>query len=141
MATIVTVSIMNEFVEQIDKNKEYNIKELKQILTDIYKAKTTTSKKSTNIPHIATPPSPKLSPINNEDDKIPKKRGRPTKPQKLDKNGNEKAKREPSAYNKYVKQRILTLKTEKPETKAKDLMMIAANEWKNLTKEEQEQYK
>jgi len=129
----ITASIINEFVEQIDKDKEYDINELKQILTDIYKAKTAPkkSKKDTK----------KSEPSSEEEDDKPKKQGRPVKPKKLDKNGNEKAKREPSAYNKYVKQRIIALKTEQPETKAKDLMMIAAGEWKNLTKEEQEQYK
>ena len=144
MATAVTASIVNEFVEQINTEKEYDIKELKQILTDIYKAKTHSSKKTkkNNIINIATPQSPPLSPIpnNEEDDDKPKKRGRPTKPRKVDKNENKKAKRQPSAYNKFVKQRILALKPEQPDTKAKELMMIAAGEWKNLTKEEQEQY-
>ena len=131
--TGITATIINEFVEQIDKDKEYDIKELKQILTDIYKAKTIVPKKvKKNVEE---------SEESSEDEDKNNKRGRPVKPKKLDKNGNEKAKREPSAYNKYVKQRILALKTEQPDTKAKELMMIAAGEWKNLSKEEQEQYK
>jgi hypothetical protein len=49
--------------------------------------------------------------------------------------------REPTAYNKYVKQRIEALKLEKPDIIAKELMKLAAADWKNLTKEEQEAYK
>ena len=132
-----TAAIIAEFTEQIDIQKEYNIKELKQILGDIYKANTSkiSQKKEKE---------PKKQDDDNtttDDDEKPRKRGRPAKGPKLDKNGNEKAKREPSAYNKYVKQRIASLKTEQPDTVAKDLMLIAASEWKQLTKQEQEQYK
>ena len=138
-----TANVINEFVEQIDTEKEYELKELKQMLSDIYKAKTAPNKE------VKQPKKPKknLASIdeadeaNESDNDKPKKRGRPAKGPKLDKNGNEKAKREPSAYNKYVKERISALKTEKPETPAKELMLIAASEWKQLTKQEQEQYK
>ena len=134
---IATANIVNEFVEQIDTEKEYELKELKQMLSDIYKAKTS-PKKEAKKPKKDQQSSDEA---NESDNDKPKKRGRPTKGPKLDKNGNEKAKREPSAYNKYVKERISALKTEKPETPAKELMLIAASEWKQLTKEEQEQYK
>ncbi len=131
--TSTTATIIAEFTEQIDVQKEYDLKELKQILSDVYKAKTTQKKVTRQV-------------VNNSeddttDDEKPKKRGRPAKGPKLDKNGNEKPKREPSAYNKYVKQRIMSLKTEQPNTAAKDLMLIAASEWKQLSKTEQEQYK
>ena len=134
-----TAAIVAEFTEQIDSEKEYNIKELKQILSDIYKAKTSQKKEKA----LKIPKEVKKSDDDDTttDDEKPKKRGRPAKGPKLDKNGNEKPKREPSAYNKYVKQRISSLKIEQPDTAAKDLMLIAASEWKQLTKEEQEQYK
>ncbi len=138
--TTTTAAIVAEFTEQIDIKKEYNIKELKQILIDIYKVKT--FQKKEKIPKL-----PKEIKNSNDDDNTtdddekPRKRGRPAKGPKLDKNGNEKAKREPSAYNKYIKQRISSLKTEQPNTAAKDLMLIAASEWKQLSKQEQEQYK
>jgi CRISPR/Cas system endoribonuclease Cas6 (RAMP superfamily) len=35
-----TTAIINEFVEQIDTENEYQLKEMKQILSDIYKIKT-----------------------------------------------------------------------------------------------------
>jgi hypothetical protein len=139
-AAIATANIVNEFVEQIDTEKEYELKELKQMLSDIYKAKTS-PKKEAKPPKKPKKDQQSSDEADESDNGKPKKRGRPAKGPKLDKNGNEKAKREPSAYNKYVKERISALKTEKPETPAKELMLIAASEWKQLTKEEQEQYK
>ena len=140
MTATTTASIINEFVEQIDIEKEYELKELKQMLSDIYKAKTS-PKKEAKQPKKPKKDQQSSDEADESDNDKPKKRGRPAKGPKLDKNGNEKAKREPSAYNKYVKERISALKTEKPETPAKELMLIAASEWKQLTKEEQEQYK
>ena len=147
-AVIATANIVNEFIEQIDTEKEYELKELKQMLTDIYKAKTEPIKEGKQSKN----PKKNLQSTNNEneseeicesdnDNDKPKKRGRPAKGPKLDKNGNEKAKREPSAYNKYVKERISALKAERPETSAKELMLMAASEWKQLSKEDQEKYK
>ena len=141
MDTATTTSlIVNEFVEQIDIEKEYELKELKQMLTDIYKAKTAPKKELKQPKKTKKEPQSADETEESDNDK-PKKRGRPAKGPKLDKNGNEKAKREPSAYNKYVKERISALKTEKPETPAKELMLIAASEWKQLSKQDQEQYK
>ena len=140
MTATTTASIINEFVEQIDIEKEYELKELKQMLSDIYKAKTS-PKKEAKQPKKPKKDQQSSDEADESDNDKPKKRGRPAKGPKLDKNGNEKAKREPSTYNKYVKERISALKTEKPETPAKELMLIAASEWKQLTKEEQEQYK
>ena len=47
----------------------------------------------------------------------------------------------PSAYNNYVKQRIISLKQEQHDTPAKELLGIAAAEWKTLTDEEKAGYK
>jgi len=132
--TQITVEIMNEFVEQIDNEKEYQLKEMKQILSDIYKTKT-------QKPKVTKPKEPKAPVVSDSDDEDkPKKRGRPAK-SKLDKDGNEKVKRAPSAYNIYMAQRVKVLKTEQPETPGKDLFKIAAAEWRQLDKAEQEQYK
>ena len=132
--TCVTADIMAEFSEQVDACKEYNLKELKQILGDIYKTKT------------AKPKTVKKAPVESDksdsesDDDKPKKRGRPAK-KRLDKDGNEKQKRAPSAYNNFVKQRIEQMKAEQRDTPAKELMKMAAAEWKLLDKMEQEKYK
>lgn len=128
---LVTAEIINEFVEQIDVEKEYALNELKQILSDVYKTKTGKKKPLKAV-------AKEDSDSDNEDK--PKKRGRPAKV-RLDKDGNEKPKRAPSAYNLFVKKRIEQLKTEQPETSAKELMKIAAGEWKLLDKSEQEKYK
>jgi len=137
--TAITAEIINEFVEQIDTEKEYDLKEMKQILSDVYKAKTQKPKaikeaKPTKAPKTVTTES------DSDDDDKPKKRGRPVKV-RLDKDGNEKAKRAPSGYNIYMGQRIKVLKIEQPDTPAKELLKIAASEWKTLDKATQEQYK
>jgi hypothetical protein len=119
-----TTEIMNEFVQLIDTEKEYSLKELKEKLTEVYKTKTAKTAKKTM----------KNTEASSSDDEKPKKRGRPAKV-------SDKPKRAPSAYNKYVKERIEKLKSESPEVAAKDLMRVAASEWKELSKEDQESYK
>ena len=124
-----TAEIINEFVNLIEHDKDYQLKELKQMLADIYKTKT--AKKSTKKVEIAAV-------VNNnsdtDDEDKPKKRGRPAKV-------NNKPKRAPSAYNKYVKERIEKLKAEQPNVAAKDLLKIAAGEWSALTQEQKDAYK
>lgn len=124
----ITAEIITEFSQQIDPTKEYTLKELKQILSDIYRAQISKPKIVIEVPE------------EDYDDDKPKKRGRPAKP-RLDKYGHEKQKRAPSAYNNFVKQRINQLRTEQPTTPAKKLMKIAASSWKLLDKMEQEKYK
>jgi hypothetical protein len=99
-----------------DKDKDFQLKQLKQTLADVCN----TNSKTTSEP--------------NKDKDKPKKRGRPAKV-------SNKPKREPSAYNKYVKERMEQLKTEQPDVPAKDRMKMAAADWKLLTKEQQEAYK
>ena len=122
--TNTTTEIVNEFVQLIDTEKEYSLKELKEKLTEVYKTKTAKTAKKTM----------KNTEASSSDDEKPKKRGRPAKV-------SDKPKRAPSAYNKYVKERIEKLKSESPEVAAKDLMRVAASEWKELSKEDQESYK
>ena len=124
-----TAEIINEFVQLIDNDKDYDLKELKQMLSDVYKTKTTKTAKKTK----KATKTEEQSTTDSEDDK-PRKRGRPAKV-------NDKPKRKPSAYNNYVKSQIEKLKKEQPEVQAKDLMKIAAASWKTLSKEEQETYK
>ena len=109
------------------------------MLTDIYKAKTA-PKKELKPPKKAKKEPQSADETEESDNDKPKKRGRPAKA-RLDKDGNEKAKRAPSAYNNYMAQRVKVLKEEQPETPGKDLFKIAAAEWKNLDKQTQEQYK
>jgi hypothetical protein len=120
-----TSEIIAEFVNLVDNDKDYQLKELKQMLADVYKTKTAKKK---------TPKTTDNDSSSDDEDKPKKKRGRPAKV-------SDKPKREPSAYNKYVKERMEQIKTDQPEVLAKDRMKMAAADWKNLTKQEQEAYK
>ncbi len=131
-----TTEIINEFVELIDTNKDYTLKDLKQILTEVYNTKAGKNKKKAD----KSDKAPKTIDTDLSDDEKPKKRGRPAKV-KLDKNGDIKVKKAPSAYNIYVKQTIEAMKKENPDTPAKELMGLAANKWKSLTQEEKDSYK
>jgi hypothetical protein len=126
-----TSEILQEFVDKIDTEKEFELKELKQILTEIYKAKNGKAKKATTV----------CQSSDDSDDDKPKKRGRPKKVN-LDKDGNIKEKKPPTAYNNYVKQHLRMVKEQQPEgTPAKEVMKLVAADWKLLTKQEQEAYK
>jgi CRISPR/Cas system endoribonuclease Cas6 (RAMP superfamily) len=133
-----TTEIINEFVQHIDTEQEYTLNELKKILTETYKTKTIKPVKVVKVVKLVKPVVI-IEDTDSDDDK-PKKRGRPTKP-KLDKNGNVKVKKAPTAYNIFVKQTIEALKKEQPETSAKELMGIAAAKWKALTDEEKANFK
>ena len=136
----VTAVIINEFVEQIDTEKEYQLKEMKQILSDIYKTKTQKPKPEKPAKKEKIVVAKPETESDSDDTDKPKKRGRPAKV-RLDKDGNEKTKRAPSAYNNYMSQRVKQLKTEQSEANANDLFKIAAAEWRQLDKAEQEKYK
>lgn len=99
-----TKEIVQEFRNQVDDEKAYSLKELKDILGDIYKAKKTSTKKAK---------------ADNTD----------------------KVKKSPSAYNNFIKKRIQELKVERTDVAARDLLTLAAGEWKQLSKMQQEQYK
>lgn len=123
-----TTDIINAFQEKIDTSKSYNLAELKQFLTDAYKA--------------SKPVKSKIAKDSDEsDEEKPKKIGRPANKQKLDKDGNVKEKRAPTAYNKFMSERIKALKQENMETNAKDLMKMASLEWKELSQDEKDEYK
>jgi len=137
-----TSEILNEFKELIDVNVEYTITELKKILSDVYKSKTVGTKASKTAKTVKVVKTATDSDgfDGSEDDK-PKKKGRPMKTPKLDKDGNVKEKRKPTAYNTYIKKRIPELKEQNPSTPAKQFLTTAASEWSSLTKEEKEIYK
>lgn len=132
--TVSTADILTEFVNLIDKDVEYTLKELKDIMSDVYKTKKC-PKKVAPVKKVTV-----KSDSSSDDDEKPKKRGRPSKT-KLDKDGNEKVKRRPSAYNLFVKQTIMKLKKEQPDTPAKELLGMSAVLWKELSKEEKDAYK
>lgn len=44
--------------------------------------------------------------------------------------GEKKAKREPSAYNLFIKDKMAEIKVKRPDLKGKDLMKEAIDEWK-----------
>lgn len=129
-----TKDIITEFCNLVEDDKEYDLKELKQILADIYNTKN--GKKKTVMKAAAVI----VAVDTDSDDDKPKKRGRPSKV-KLDKDGNVKPKKAPTAYNNFVKQMMESLKKEHPDASAKELMGMVGGKWKALTKQEQETYK
>ena len=134
-----TAAIIDEFSQLIDVEKEYDLKELKQILADVYNTKNGKKKAASKAKNATKSPSSDDTASSSDEEK-PKKRGRPAKV-RLDKDGNPKAKKAPSAYNNYVKQTITTLKKQSPEVPARELMQMAAASWKSLTQEEKDNYK
>ena len=133
-----TAEIINEFVQLVDNDKEYDLKELKQMLSDVYKTKTTKVAKVTKAKVLKTVVAPDADNSADSDEDKPKKRGRPAKV-------SNKPKRPASAYNNFVKERITQLKAaqdgQSDPMPAKELMKIAAGEWKNLSNDQQESYK
>lgn len=128
-----TQEIVTAFVEIIDIDKNYELKDYKRIISDIFNNIETTKKKT-------SPPIIVEDEESDEDDDKPKRRGRPPNKKKLDKNGNEKVKRPPSVYNIFVQHKIKELKIMNNQD-TKDLMVLAAAEWKKLTKEEKDDFK
>lgn len=132
-----TKVIIDQFCEKIDLDKTYSITDLKNILTEVYRShfpavKKTVKKNVNNDPVVMS--------SDSSDEEKPKKRGRPIKI-KLDRNGNVKTKRTPTAYNKFMSEKIKELKQASPETDAKQLMKDASAVWKVLSEEDKEQYK
>ena len=112
-----TTEIVNKFVEAIDTDLEYTLPELIQFLTVAYGNDVKPKKTKA----IKTDKEPKIKKSKTADP--------------------EKVKRAPSAYNNFIKQKIIELKTEQPLTPAKELMGIAAKQWKDLSDEDKAIYK
>jgi len=130
--------VIEDFVQQVNDDKEYTLPDLKKILTDVYKNKVEEKKekKPTKVVEVK-----KVESDDDTDDDKPKKRGRPPSKPKLNKNGEVKEKKAPSAYNNFVKEKIKELKPLNQDKTARDLMLIAAGMWKQLDKQEQDKYK
>lgn len=112
--TTPTTAIIDQFVNTVDKEREYTLKELKDMLTTAYNA---------------------AKPAKQAKQAKPTKQAKPAK--------EDKPKKAPSAYNNYIKVAIAKLK-EDEENKGLsnvELMKKAASTWKTLTKQEQEAYK
>lgn len=124
------------FKEEIDTDKEYTLKEMKEILVNIYKKNT--AKPIKLIKQIKPVKDTKSD--DDDDVVVPKKRGRPAKV-KLDKDGNIKEKRAPSAYNNYVGMYIKENKGDNLDKTAKELMGVAAKVWKIMSDDEKAKYK
>jgi hypothetical protein len=136
---ITTADIINEFKSLIDEDRNYDLKELKQILTDIYKTKTN-KVKIIKEKKVAIKVDDNTDTDKDDEDIKPKKKGRPVVI-KLKKNGEPRAKRAPTAYNIFMGIRIKELKVENKENKANDNMKLVAEEWKLLSQEQKDTYK
>lgn len=116
--TNMTSEIVSEFNKLIEEDKVYDLKELKQILSDIYKTKT------------KVPKAPKKSKKSNEEN------GEIEKEPKA-----QKAKRGPTAYNLFMKEKMIEMKENNNDLKSKDIMGLVAKEWKLLSQEQKDAYK
>jgi hypothetical protein len=127
-----TKEIVEEFSTLVDMEKEYTLKEMKELLGEVYKAKNGKPAKRVM----------KKKEDSDEDSDKEKKRGRPTKA-KLNKDGTERKKRAPTAYNKYISMKSKELKAmeENAGKKATEIMKMAANSWSEMSDEEKEAYK
>ena len=101
-----TQQIINQFTTNVDTEKEYTRAELGKILTQVYHE--ITSDKKVKIE--------KKSKKEKSNDEEPKK------------------KREPTAYNLFVKEQMPLIKEEFPELSRQDLMRKVGEAWK-ATKE------
>ena len=126
MENATTVAIVEEFTNLVDVTKAYTLKEIKYILSTVYKTK---SSKKNNVSS------------DEEASDGEKKQRRRTKKEKLDKDGNVKQKKKPSAYNLYIKARVEELKKENHDSTAIDRMKTAASTWKTLSDDEKNAYK
>ena len=124
----ITIAIINEYTSIIDTDKEYTLKEYLSILTDVYKTKAGTEKKGTK----GKKSTKKKDSDEEASDDEPKKRSY----KKKDEN---KPKKKLSAYNIFVRKRMLEMKDEQPDGKLR--MAAAASEWKTLSDEEKAAYK
>ena len=101
---------------------------MKTILSDVYKTKNG-KKVVKKAPKKAVVEKADAENEDPSDDDKPKKKGRPAKTPKLNAKGEEKKKREPSAYNIFIKEKYAEYKLSNPEMTAKEVMLAAAAAW------------
>lgn len=106
-----TQQILTTFTSKVDMEKEYTRSELGKMLTEVFKE-------------------------IREGEKGEKK-VRKTKKVKTEE-GSEKKKREPTAYNLYVKETMSVIKEENPEMSRQDLMREVGRMWKEKKEGEKE---
>ena len=109
MAATQTQMIINEFTTLVDTEKEYTRAELGKMLTEVY--------------HQITSNKPKKT-----DDKPKKKKSK--KENDSDEEVKPKKKREPTAYNLFVKEQMSIMKEEFPDLNRQDLMRKIGELWK-----------
>jgi len=109
MAATQTQMIINEFTTLVDTEKEYTRAELGKMLTEVYRQITSDKPKKT-------------------DDKPKKKKSK--KEKDSDEEAEPKKKREPTAYNLFVKEQMSIVKEEFPDLNRQDLMRKVGEMWK-----------
>jgi len=109
MAATQTQKIINEFTTLVDTEKEYTRAELGKMLTEVYRQITSEKPKKT-------------------DDKPKKKKSK--KEKDSDEEVEPKKKREPTAYNLFVKEQMSIVKEEFPDLNRQDLMRKIGEMWK-----------
>jgi hypothetical protein len=109
-----TQQILTTFTTKVELEKEYTRSELGKMLTEVFKE-------------------------IREGEKGEKKRRKKVKTEE----GSEKKKREPTAYNMFVKERMSVVREENPEMSRQDLMREVGRMWKEKKggKEEVEEKK
>jgi hypothetical protein len=110
MTTTHTQKVINAFTTHVDTEKEYTRGELGKILTAVY--------------HQIAADKPKKT----DDDKPKKKKSK--KDKDSDEEAEPKKKREPTAYNLFVKEQMSIVKEEFPELNRQDLMRKIGEMWK-----------
>ena len=111
-----TAEIKNEFYKIINDDIEYSFDDMKKVLRDIFKIVNKDKSKKRNTP------SKKVKKVKKDhDDNVVKKA--------------------PSAYNLFIKEKIVAIRTERPDILSKDRMSHAAEEWKKMSDDEKEVYK
>jgi len=109
MADTQTQKIINEFTTLVDTDKEYTRAELGKMLTEVYRQITSDKPKKT-------------------DDKPKKKKSK--KEKDSDEEAEPKKKREPTAYNLFVKEQMSIVKDEFPDLNLRDMMRKVGEMWK-----------
>ena len=104
-----TQQILTTFTSKIDLEKEYTRNELGKMLTEVFKE-------------------------IREGSKGEKKTRKKAKKEE----GSEKKKREPTAYNLYVKETMSVVREENPEMSRQDLMREVGRMWKEKKEGEKE---
>lgn len=114
----INAKIIEKFSSVILENDtKLTISEMKKILGDVYKEV-----------------------INNKSDNESDEEGEKKRKRASKKNA-EKPKKAPSAYNIFIKQKMLELKETDPSIPPKDLMKVASTYWSKLSDEEKKAIK